>query len=355
MPRRPRAVRPSAHGQVGRRRDVLVLAAAEQRGERAEEPGGVAERPVLVQVEREQVLAQEDHRLGPGQDPDVARQPELQRVLPDQAVAEGVERPDRRVRVAVRHELVHAELHLGSRLLREGQREDLRRPGAARRDQPGDPARDHLGLAGPRAGDDEERPVPVGDRAELLRVEPAEQRVEAGRRIAAPTVAAPIGDEAVPDRDLLERDAARAGSAERLTGRRGGGIGGHEAIIAGPRDTLAVRPGRRPGRAPRPASPTGAARAEPQRLASPRPTARRRSRPSADRLGVHARAGPRVEAAQDEARPARVGQGEGEALVATGVLERVEPDEPDALDRAPAGRFEDRRPRARSSSSRATA
>ena len=42
--------------------------------------------------------------------------------------------------------------------------------------------------------------------------------------------------------------------------------------------------------------------------------------------------------------PFGVGQGEREALVAAGVLERVEPDEPDPLDRAPAGRLEHRRP-----------
>ena len=36
-----------------------------------------------------------------------------------------------------------------------------------------------------------------------------------------------------------------------------------------------------------------------------------------------------MEAAHDEAVPVDVEEGEGEALVAAGVLERVEPDEPD--------------------------
>ena len=144
-------------GQVGGRRDVLVLAAAEQRRERGQEAGRVAERPVRVEVELEQVLAQEDDDLGPGQDADVGRQPELERVLADEAVAEGVERRDRGVRVAVRDELVDADRHLLGGLVGERQGEDLRRLGAPRRDEPGDPPGDDLGLAGPGAGDDQQR------------------------------------------------------------------------------------------------------------------------------------------------------------------------------------------------------
>jgi len=49
-----------------------------------------------------------------------------------------------------------------------------------------------------------------------------------------------------------------------------------------------------------------------------------------------------MEAADDEPVAGRVRQREGEALVATGVFERVEPDEPDALDRPAAARLEDR-------------
>jgi hypothetical protein len=49
-----------------------------------------------------------------------------------------------------------------------------------------------------------------------------------------------------------------------------------------------------------------------------------------------------VEAAHDEAGAGGVGQGQGEALVAAGVLERVEPDEPDPLDRPATGRLQDR-------------
>ena len=147
-------------GEVVRRRDVLVLAPAEQGRERGQEARRVPERPVAVELELEQVLAQEDHDLRPGQDADVGRQAELERVLPDQAVAERVERGDRRVGVAVRDELVDADRHLLGGLVRERQGEDLGRPGPARGDQPGDPAGDHLGLAGAGAGDHEQRPSP---------------------------------------------------------------------------------------------------------------------------------------------------------------------------------------------------
>ena len=58
------------------------------------------------QLELVEVLAQEDHDLGARQDADVRRQAELERVLADESVAEGVERRDGGVRVAVRDELV---------------------------------------------------------------------------------------------------------------------------------------------------------------------------------------------------------------------------------------------------------
>lgn len=67
--------------------------------------------------------------------------------------------------------------------------------------------------------------------------------------------------------------------------------------------------------------------------------------PGVDRLRVDPRPGPRVEAAHDDPVAARIDEREGEALVAAGVLERVEPDEPDPLDRAPSGSLEDGRPR----------
>ena len=149
------------------------------------------------------MLAQEDHDLRSGQHADVRRQPELERVFTDEPVAERVEGPDRGVRVAVRHQLVDSELHLRGRLLRERQGEDLRGLRPSRCDQPGDPARDDLGLARAGARDDEERPVSVGDRAQLLRIQTAKQRVETGRRVPAEWLRVDA-DEAIPDRQLLE-------------------------------------------------------------------------------------------------------------------------------------------------------
>jgi hypothetical protein len=111
--------------EVRGRRDVLVLAPAEQRGEGGQEPGRVAEGPVLVEIELEQVLAQEDHDLWSREDADVCRQAQLQRELADEPVAERVECPDRGVRVAIRHELIDPDLHLVSGLVRERQAENL--------------------------------------------------------------------------------------------------------------------------------------------------------------------------------------------------------------------------------------
>ena len=79
------------------------------------------------------------------------------------------------------------------------------------------------------------------------------------------------------------------------------------------------------------------------------------ARPAADRLGVDARPGPRVQARDDPAVAVGVEQGEREALVAAGLLERVVADQPDALDRAPPAASRIAVRLATSSSSRATA
>ncbi len=231
-------------GDVVGRRDVLVLAAAEQRRERGEEARRIAERPIGVQVEFEQVLAQEDHDLRPGQHPDVARQAELERVVADQPVTEGVERRDRGVRIAIRHELVDPHRHLLGRLVGEGQPQDLGRLRAARRDQPRDPARDDLGLAGPGASDHEQRPVAMRDGTELVGVEPAEQGVEPGWR-GLSTGRLHDRHELAPGRQLIEGRGLAAGSGARpgphyRFGRRRCGCfrrGGHAGTIRDRCDT----------------------------------------------------------------------------------------------------------------------
>ena len=231
--------------RVGRRRDVLVLAAAEEGREGAQEARRVAKRPVLLELELVEVLAQEDHDLGAGQDAHVRCQPELERVLADQSIAEGVERRDRGVRVAVRNELVDPERHLGRGLVRERQREDLRGLRPARGDQPRDAARDDLGLAGAGPRDDEQRPVPVRHRAELVGVEAAEQGLHpARRRRSADDRRVHHRHQLTPGRDLFEghrpappRAHDRAGHGEGLG--RGSGVsdGGHVQTIVDPCDT----------------------------------------------------------------------------------------------------------------------
>ena len=220
--------------RVRRRRDVLVLAPAEQRGQGSQEPGRVPERSIEVEVELEEVLAQEDHDFRARQHADIRRQPELQCVVADEAVTERVEGRDRRIRVAVRHELVDPDRHLGRGLVREGEGEDLRGLRPAGGDQPRDAAGDDLGLAGPGPGDDEQRAVLVGHRPKLLGIEAPEQLLHARRATGCP------GDgrvhdrhEVAPGRDLLERSGAAPSGADG----RSGHDGGHVRTIADARDT----------------------------------------------------------------------------------------------------------------------
>ena len=224
--------------EVGRR-DVLVLAAAEQRGERGQEAGRVAQRPVRVQLELEQVLAQEDDDLRARQHPQVRGQAELQRVLADDPVAEGVEGRDGGVRVAVRDQLVHPDRHLLGRLVRERQGQDLRGPRAPRGDEPGDPAGDDLGLAGPGARHHEERTLAVGHGAELVRVETPQQCLQPRwRRIADGR--GHHRHQLRPRRQLIQGRwfASPRTGADHAGGRRGGGCrGGHDGSIAVLRDS----------------------------------------------------------------------------------------------------------------------
>ena len=113
--------------QVLVRAHVLVLEAAEQAQDGLEMPGGVAERPVVPERKLEEVVAQEDHLLRAGEHAEVRREPELERVLLDEAVAEGVKGGDLHVGVAVGHERVDPLLHLGGGLVGEGEGQDLGR------------------------------------------------------------------------------------------------------------------------------------------------------------------------------------------------------------------------------------
>ncbi len=273
---------PSGVREVRLGRHVLVLGPREQGREGVQEPRRVAERPVLVQLQLEQALPQEHDRLGSRQHADVGRQPQLQGELPHEPVAERMERRDRGVRVAVRDELVDAHLHLVRGLVGERQGEDLGGLRAAGGDQPGDPARDHLRLAGAGPGHHQQRSVAVGDRAPLLDIEPGDQRVDPVGRVDRGRLDRRL---LAPDRDLDERRrlAARRAPAhpqelvERVgdgvvdgAGRgrgRGRSLGGHAVTMPRARASSRVTAPatvRRPSRVPSPRrAPAGGPRSPP--------------------------------------------------------------------------------------------
>ena len=142
---------------VRRGRDVLVLRAAHQPQERAEVPRRVAERPEAVQRQAPQPLAQEDDLLGPGEHAELGPEADLQRRLAQDAVAEGVERADARLGIAVGDELVDALGHLHRRLLGEGEGQHFLRARALGRDEVRDAAGEDGRLARARARDDQQR------------------------------------------------------------------------------------------------------------------------------------------------------------------------------------------------------
>src|SRR5437868_12688231 len=120
-------------------------------------PGGIAQRPVVPQRQLEQMCPQKDRLLRGGEHFELAADTELERELANDLVAEGVKRSDRDIALTERRQQVDALLHLRRRALGERDGEDLLWARAARRDQVGDAASEHAGLARPRARHDEER------------------------------------------------------------------------------------------------------------------------------------------------------------------------------------------------------
>ena len=167
-------------GQVGLRVDVLVLGPPEEPGQGLEVTGRIAERPVLLERQLEQLGPEEQDLLGPAQDAEGRRQAQLERVLAKQPVAEGVERCDPHRRVPVGDQHVDALLHLERRLVCEREREDLLRARSARGDEVRDATREDGRLAGPGARDDEERALVVGDRLDLREIQAVEDLVGGG-------------------------------------------------------------------------------------------------------------------------------------------------------------------------------
>ena len=90
------------------------------------------------------------------------------RIGAEQLIAKGVEGFDWGCGVAVGNEAVDAPLHLFSRTLSKGQRQDLFWFGALFGDEPGDAARDDLRLPCTRPSHDEEWPFAVCDGGVLL-------------------------------------------------------------------------------------------------------------------------------------------------------------------------------------------
>jgi len=160
---------------IGIRVDVLVPGPPEEVHEGAEEARRVRQRPEEAQAERLHAAPEQDHGLGAAEDARLTGQPELEGVIPDETVAEGMEGVDGRAGLPVRHEPVDPCLHLVGGLLREGQGEDLLRPRALGGDEPGDAMGDDARLAGARAGQHEQRPVAVRDGPALRAVEAAQE------------------------------------------------------------------------------------------------------------------------------------------------------------------------------------
>jgi hypothetical protein len=107
------------------RGDVLIAQPAEERDERRQEAGRVAEWAISVQRQLEEVLAEEDHLLRAAEDRGTVAEAGLEGMLAEEPVAEGVEGPDLRVVVPVRHQPVDPLDHLVGGAIRERQREDL--------------------------------------------------------------------------------------------------------------------------------------------------------------------------------------------------------------------------------------
>ena len=141
----------------------------------------VAGGPVTLQGKRDltlrapvQVLANEDDLLRRRQDTEFPASPKLEGKFTEDLVAESVERADDRVVQTDRRVDVHALLHLGGGALGESHGKNLvglRRTGC---DQVDDPRGEHMGLAGARTGDDEERSGAMLDRDALLGLQPLE-------------------------------------------------------------------------------------------------------------------------------------------------------------------------------------
>ena len=224
--------------------DQLVLEVADLGGER---PRRVALR---VQVE---VAADQGHqalRVGLVVDGEGRLHAQVRRLPTQDAHARRVERADPHDLGAPADECRDALLHLAGGLVGEGDREHRAGVHVALAEQVGDPVREHPGLPGAGAGDDQQRTPCVLDRCPLLRVEAFQQP---GR--VAPALAARgrgCGGRVV--RPRRQREGVVEESAH-LPSSLGGAPDATGLALPPPPDLLTGRDGWRMGRpatAPRP-------------------------------------------------------------------------------------------------------
>ena len=92
-------------------------------------------------------------------DDEVAREPDLRRLAPQQPGAESVKRRQPDALPVLANQRLDALAHLARGLVREGHRQHLVGPGMAVADEIGDAIRDDARLPRPGAGEDEQRPI----------------------------------------------------------------------------------------------------------------------------------------------------------------------------------------------------
>jgi hypothetical protein len=108
-------------------------------------------------------------------DHEVARQPDLRRLTPQQPRTQGVERREPHPARLVANERLDPLAHLLRRLVGERDREHLVRLRVAVADEVGDAIRDDARLARAGAGKDEQRPITMQHRFALFRVQFVEE------------------------------------------------------------------------------------------------------------------------------------------------------------------------------------
>lgn len=125
--------------------------------EAGHELGGVAERAVVVEAERLQVLAHQNGLVCLIQQGEVGAKANVQGVIPQDALAEAVERAHPQIHVAHGQQLVHALLHFAGGLVGEREGQDVVGLDFLVANEPGNALSNDRGLARPRASNDKER------------------------------------------------------------------------------------------------------------------------------------------------------------------------------------------------------